>query len=131
MGTIQGSGKVREQAAAIQRRYYTAAAARYDCMHAPEGGTDASITKFIYALAAMLEVRTILDVGTATGATVCDLKCAILTAYTTPWSRSIVGPARVILIPTTGDAKSRSWFHRLLTSSGILVCALRENRELR
>jgi hypothetical protein len=41
------------------------------------------------------------------------------------------GADRVILISTTGDAKSRSWFHPLLTSGGILVCALRENREQR
>ena len=38
---------------------------------------------------------------------------------------------RVIMIRTTGDAKSRCWFHPLLTSSGILVCALRENLEQR
>jgi len=73
MATIQKSGKVQEQAVAIQRKYCTDAAARYDSMHAHEGGTDASIAKFIYALAAMLEVRTILDVGTATGATLRDL----------------------------------------------------------
>jgi ubiquinone/menaquinone biosynthesis C-methylase UbiE len=77
MATIQKSGKVQEQAVAIQRKYCTDAAARYDSMHAHEGGTDASIAKFIYALAAMPEVRTILDVGTATGATVRDLKCAM------------------------------------------------------
>jgi ubiquinone/menaquinone biosynthesis C-methylase UbiE len=64
-------------AVAIQREYYTETAARYDSMHAHEGGTDASITKFIYAFAAMLEVRTILDVGTATGSAVRDLKEAM------------------------------------------------------
>jgi ubiquinone/menaquinone biosynthesis C-methylase UbiE len=254
MATIQKSGKVQEQAVAIQRKYYTDTATRYDSMHAHEGGTDASIAKFIYALAAMLEVRTILDVGTATGATVRDLKSAMpgvfvcgvepvgalvqqavkngitasgpivqatgealpfastsfdavcefatlhhaanpsavvnemlrvarkavficdsnrfgqgswaarllkLALYKTKLWRALnylrtggkgyvitegdglaysysvydsLGPVhrwadRVILIPTTGDAKSRSWFHPLLTSSGILVCALRENRE--
>ena len=33
---------------------------------------------------------------------------------------------RVILIPTTGDAKSGGWFHPLLTSGGILLCALKD-----
>ena len=240
-------------AVAIQREYYTETAARYDSMHAHEGGTDASITKFMYAIAAMLEVRTILDVGTATGATVRDLKralpgvfvcgvepvgalvqqavkngitasgpivqatgealpfatasfdtvCEFATLHHAANPSAVVNemlrvarkavflcdsnrfgqgslPARllklalykaklwdafnylrtggkgyvitegdglaysysvydslepiyrwadrVILIPTTGDAKSGSWFHPLLTSNGILVCALKENQ---
>jgi ubiquinone/menaquinone biosynthesis C-methylase UbiE len=66
-----------DQAVAIQRKYYTDTAARYDSMHAHEGGTDASITKYMYALARMQEIRSILDVGTATGATLRDIKQAL------------------------------------------------------
>jgi ubiquinone/menaquinone biosynthesis C-methylase UbiE len=33
---------------------------------------------------------------------------------------------RVILIPSSADEKSSSWFHPLLNSSGVLVCALKE-----
>jgi ubiquinone/menaquinone biosynthesis C-methylase UbiE len=62
---------------AIQRKYYTDTAARYDSMHAHEGGTDASITKFMYALARMLEIRSFLDVGTATGTAMRDIKEAL------------------------------------------------------
>lgn len=61
----------------IQRQYYTDTAARYDSMHAHEGGTDASITKYMYTFARMLEVRSILDVGTATGATLRDIQQAL------------------------------------------------------
>ena len=61
----------------IQRQYYTETASRYESMHAHEGGTDASVTKFVHALARMLDVRTILDVGTATGCGIRDLKQAL------------------------------------------------------
>jgi hypothetical protein len=33
---------------------------------------------------------------------------------------------RVILIPTNAGGKSTSWFHPLLNSSGVLVCAFKE-----
>lgn len=33
---------------------------------------------------------------------------------------------RIILIPASAGEKSSSWFHPLLNSSGVLVCALRE-----
>jgi SAM-dependent methyltransferase len=35
---------------------------------------------------------------------------------------------RIILIPASAGEKSASWFHPLLNSSGVLVCALRERR---
>src|ERR1035438_4482871 len=66
-----------DHAVAIQRKYYTDTAGHYDSMHAHEGGTDASITKYMYALARMQEIRSILDVGTATGATLRDIKQAL------------------------------------------------------
>jgi ubiquinone/menaquinone biosynthesis C-methylase UbiE len=240
-----------DPAVTIQRKYYTDTASRYDRMHAHEGGTDAAITKFMYALLRMWEIRTVLDVGTATGTGMRDLKqslpdmfvagvepvaalvdqavlsgniasgpivqatgealpfadasfdavCEFATLHHAANPAAVVKemlrvarravficdsnrfgqgslPARllkfalykaglwgafnylrtggkgylitegdglaysysvydslepitrwadrVILIPTTGDLKSRSWFHPLLTSSGILVCALKD-----
>jgi ubiquinone/menaquinone biosynthesis C-methylase UbiE len=66
-----------DPAVEIQRRYYTDTAARYDSMHAHEGFGDPAITKFVSALLQMLEVRSVLDVGTATGRGMRDLKRAL------------------------------------------------------
>jgi ubiquinone/menaquinone biosynthesis C-methylase UbiE len=66
-----------DPAVEIQRRYYTDTAARYDSMHAHEGCGDPSITKFVSALLQMLEVRSVLDVGMATGRGMRDLKRAL------------------------------------------------------
>ena len=51
----------------IQRRYYTETAARYDSMHSQETSTNPFVLKFVTALARMIEARSLLDVGTATG----------------------------------------------------------------
>jgi ubiquinone/menaquinone biosynthesis C-methylase UbiE len=66
-----------DRAVEIQRRYYADTAARYDSMHAHEGSTDPSIIKFVIALMRMLEIRSILDVGTATGSGMRQLKKAL------------------------------------------------------
>jgi len=58
---------VPNRAVAIQRKYYTDTAARYDSMHDHEGATDTSVTRYVFALLRMLEARSVLDVGTATG----------------------------------------------------------------
>jgi ubiquinone/menaquinone biosynthesis C-methylase UbiE len=76
-GKDQRTASTPHDAVAIQRKYYTDTADRYDSMHAHEGGTDASITKFMYAFARMLEIRSILDVGTATGAGMRNIKEAL------------------------------------------------------
>jgi ubiquinone/menaquinone biosynthesis C-methylase UbiE len=65
------------RAVAIQRKYYTDTATRYDSMHAQEGATDTSITTFVHAFLRMLQVRSVLDVGTATARGMCDLKRAL------------------------------------------------------
>jgi len=65
------------RAVEIQRSYYTRTAARYDTMHANETSTDAGITKFLYAFLRMLDVRSFLDVGTATGLGLRELKLAL------------------------------------------------------
>ena len=62
------------RATAIQRKYYTDTAPKYDSMHSHEGATDPSITKYVYAFLRMLGVRSVLDVGTATGRGLCDFK---------------------------------------------------------
>ena len=68
---------VPSRAVAIQRGYYTDTAARYDSMHDHEGATDTSITKYVFAFLRMLEARSLLDVGTATGRGLRDFKRAL------------------------------------------------------
>jgi ubiquinone/menaquinone biosynthesis C-methylase UbiE len=65
------------KAVKIQRQYYEDRASRYDAMHAHEGATDASITKFVYGMMRVLEVRSVLDVGTATGQALREIKAAL------------------------------------------------------
>jgi ubiquinone/menaquinone biosynthesis C-methylase UbiE len=50
-----------------QRRYYTETAARYDPMHAHEAGDDDAVMQILFSVLRNLEVRTLLDVGSATG----------------------------------------------------------------
>src|SRR5216684_5510356 len=71
------TARVPSREVTIQRRYYTDTAARYDSMHDREGATDTSITKYVFAFLRMLEARSVLDVGTATGRGMCDLKRAL------------------------------------------------------
>jgi ubiquinone/menaquinone biosynthesis C-methylase UbiE len=65
------------RAVAIQRKYYSDTAPKYDSMHAHEGGTDPSITKYVFAFLRMLGARSVLDVGTATGRGLSDFKRAL------------------------------------------------------
>ncbi len=55
-----------DPAVEIQREYYTETASRYDSMHAHEGADDPECRKFIIAILRSLEVRSLLDVGSAT-----------------------------------------------------------------
>ena|SRR5579859_930338 len=50
-----------------QRRYYTETASRYDLMHAHEGVDDDSSERILLPILRSLEVRSLLDVGSATG----------------------------------------------------------------
>jgi SAM-dependent methyltransferase len=50
-----------------QRRYYTETAARYDTMHAHEAADDDAGMRILLSLLRTLEVRSLLDVGSATG----------------------------------------------------------------
>jgi ubiquinone/menaquinone biosynthesis C-methylase UbiE len=50
-----------------QRKYYTETASRYDAMHAHEAGDDDAGLEILFSALRALEVRTLLDVGSATG----------------------------------------------------------------
>jgi len=64
----------RDSAVEIQRQYYTDTAARYEEMHLHEGCGDPQGMRFVHAILRMIEARSILDVGTATGRGIRDLK---------------------------------------------------------
>ncbi len=66
-----------QAAVEIQRRYYTDTAQRYDDMHSHEGSGDAFSTKFVLAMLRILDAQSVLDVGTATGRGLRDLKAAM------------------------------------------------------
>lgn len=61
----------------LQRQYYTETAARYDEMHAHEGGADPSILQLVIGFARMLEARSLLDVGTANARALRSMKPAL------------------------------------------------------
>lgn len=67
----------RDRAVEIQRQYYTDTAARYEDMHRHESSGDAMTTRFVHAFMRSLDVRTVLDVGTATGRGMRDFKEAL------------------------------------------------------
>lgn len=62
---------------ALQRKYYTETAESYEEMHELEPGSDPADVDFIIAMLRMLQVRTLLDVGTASGRTLRNLNSAI------------------------------------------------------
>jgi SAM-dependent methyltransferase len=66
-----------DRAVALQRKYYTETAAQYEEMHQHEGTGDPREMDFIVAMLRMLQVRTMLDVGTASGRVLVTLKSAI------------------------------------------------------
>jgi len=64
-----GSGMTTKlsQSVEMQRRYYEDTAARYNSMHAHEGATDPNILPFVVAFLRLLDIRSVLDVGSGTG----------------------------------------------------------------
>lgn len=66
-----------KNAVAIQRRYYADTAAQYEEMHGAEGSADPLHMDFVIAMLRMLRVRTVLDVGTASGRTLRTFKTAL------------------------------------------------------
>jgi hypothetical protein len=66
-----------DRGTALQRKYYTETAERYEEMHELEPGSDPADVDFIISMLRMLQARTLLDVGTASGRTLRNLKSAI------------------------------------------------------
>jgi ubiquinone/menaquinone biosynthesis C-methylase UbiE len=60
-----------------QQKYYEDTASRYDTICAYEGVMDASIANFVCGLMRMLDAGSILDVGTATGRGILELRTAL------------------------------------------------------
>jgi ubiquinone/menaquinone biosynthesis C-methylase UbiE len=65
----------------LQRKYYTDTAGRYEQMHEHEGSGDALGNKFVHAILRMTEARSVLDVGTATGRGLRELKATSPEAF--------------------------------------------------
>jgi ubiquinone/menaquinone biosynthesis C-methylase UbiE len=61
----------------IQRKYYTDMAARYEQMHEHEGSGDPLANRFVQSILRTVDARSVLDVGTATGRGLRDLKKAL------------------------------------------------------
>ncbi len=61
----------------IQRRYYTETAARYEQMHEHEGSGDLMANRFVHSILRMIDARSVLDVGTATGRSLRELRGAL------------------------------------------------------
>lgn len=70
---------VLEEAVAIQRRYYSETAPSYEEMHARE--SDSFNQRMIEAVLKMLGTESVLDVGTATGYRLHDLRFALPEAF--------------------------------------------------
>lgn len=66
-----------DPAVTIQRAYYTETAARYETMHAGEGAGDTECLRLLISFLRSVEVRTLLDVGSATGRALQDLAAAL------------------------------------------------------
>jgi ubiquinone/menaquinone biosynthesis C-methylase UbiE len=66
-----------EDAVALQRDYYSKTAAQYERMHQHEGSGDGVQLQFMIAMMRMLNVRSLLDVGTASGRTLRTLREAM------------------------------------------------------
>jgi len=66
-----------DRGAAIQSKYYSDTAACYEEMHAHEGAGDALLKNFVASVLRMTNAQSVLDVGTATGRGLRDLKEAL------------------------------------------------------
>jgi ubiquinone/menaquinone biosynthesis C-methylase UbiE len=61
----------------IQRKYYTETASRYDSMHKHEGADDTVSRSLLVSILCSLDIRSILDVGSATGRGLQDFAVAL------------------------------------------------------
>ena len=65
----------------LQRRYYTETAERYETMHAMESAADPASLKFVAPLLGAAGISSLLEVGTANGRGLCNLKKAFPHAF--------------------------------------------------
>jgi ubiquinone/menaquinone biosynthesis C-methylase UbiE len=63
-----------DRGAKLQRQYYTDTSSRYNQMHAHEGFGDVFTQRFAFSVLRMIEACSVLDVGTATGRGLLELK---------------------------------------------------------
>lgn len=70
-----------DEAVEIQRRYYTETATEYERMHAHEGIRDVFSRRFVEAILQMLGPQSVLDVGTATGRFLRDVRAVLPGAF--------------------------------------------------
>jgi ubiquinone/menaquinone biosynthesis C-methylase UbiE len=61
----------------IQRQYYSDTASRYETMHAHEGAVDPFLQDFVHSILRLFHVQSVLDVRTATGRGLCELRNAL------------------------------------------------------
>jgi ubiquinone/menaquinone biosynthesis C-methylase UbiE len=66
-----------DDAVAVQRRYYTDTASRYESMHAREGDDDPWNLRLVCALLRFIDAQSVLDVGAGTGRGVRHLQAAL------------------------------------------------------
>jgi ubiquinone/menaquinone biosynthesis C-methylase UbiE len=77
----EGMSNLSKEAVATQRRYYAETADQYEQMHANEKIGAAFNSKFMETMLQMLGARSVLDVGTATGFRLVDLRAALPEAF--------------------------------------------------
>jgi len=71
----------KDEGAEIQRRYYTQTASRYEEMHDHEGVRDAFCRRFFESMLRLVDAQSVLDVGTATGRFLSDLRPVMPRAF--------------------------------------------------
>jgi hypothetical protein len=89
-------------AIAIQRKYYTQTAARYEEIHGCEGSGDPFQMDFVAAMLRMSQVN-VYD----------------------SFDQIVHWADRLIVVPSDKISPT-SWMHPLLTSPGVILCGIRE-----
>lgn len=70
-----------DEATDIQQRYYAASAAVYEDMHLHEGSGDVVANRYVHFLLKMVNAQSVLDVGTATGRALHDVRAILPDAF--------------------------------------------------
>ena len=99
------------RAVEIQRQYYADTATRYEEMHAHEGSGDAFSMQFFISILRMIEAQSVLDIGTATGRNLRELKEALP-------HLSVCGVEPVAALVEQAREKGNTAFGSVLQASG-------------